>query len=566
MNVLLWCTIVASLYTTGSGYYSQPICNPTLGYCAKFFNMTKLPNKFNEDSYARVVKIQMHYADIATSECHPYVDLMICSTLFPACTGGYDITLPCYDFCEEVKTSCGPFIKKARIPWPFYFECLDLPRKKRGRFCIDEKFTLADLEKIKPPKPPVQQVEQEEEKKTDPVVEDRDLSISTPWSGIYTNDPEIKNWGLELVTTPVASRKDIREYEECSEPILFSVSEQNTTRVWIMAWSSIALSLSFVMLFVVTSHGKVNKPENIIVIICFCFLFQAAGFLLSVMVPQSPFKCSIVEKPGDPIYLKTNSPSPTCYLTFTATYFSGLAANLWWVTLNLLWFLMLGMNWSSDGSIFKVFRYLHLVIGGLAGGLTITILAVGAVEGDDLSGGCMAGGVHPENLATYDLTPNCVLLSIGGVVLLCGTYTLVKISRIDGYRLTHDIPVQRLKNTAIFSYGYLLISLIKTLCQFYELTYRSDWYKNCDPNIKTNYTSLELNNLTHTDNSTAGILDNNSSCGPDVRIFITKYTCYLLLPILVSCHLKNTVSILDIIKRLVPLAKGYTHRSGETKV
>ena len=55
MNVLLWCTIVASLYTLGYGYYSQPICNPTLGYCAKFFNMTKLPNKFNEDSYARVV-------------------------------------------------------------------------------------------------------------------------------------------------------------------------------------------------------------------------------------------------------------------------------------------------------------------------------------------------------------------------------------------------------------------------------------------------------------------------------------------------------------------------------
>ena len=507
----------------------------------------------------------MHYEDLATSECHPYVDLMICSTLFPACTGGYDITLPCYDFCEEVKTSCGPFITKARIPWPFYFECLNLPRKKRGRFCIDEKFTIADLEKIKPPKPPVRK----EAKKTDPAnIADENLnSISTPWTGIYTKDREVELWGPELVTTPSARRKDIQEYEDCSEPILFSVSEQNTTRVWIMAWSSIALSLSFVMLFVATSHGKVNKPENIIVIICFCFLFQAAGFLLSVMVPQSPFKCSIVEKPGDTIFLKTNSPSPTCYLTFTATYLSGLAANLWWVTLNLLWFLMLGLNWSSDGSIFKVFRYLHLVIGGLAGGLTITVLAVGAVEGDDLSGGCAAGGVHPENLATYDLTPNCVLLCIGGVVLLCGTYTLVQISRIDGYRLTNDIPIQRLKNTAIFSYCYLFISLIKILCQFYELAYRSDWYKHCDPNIKTNYTNLELNNFNHTDNSTSGFLENNSPCGPDVRIFITKYTCYLLLPILASCHLKNTVSILDIIKRLVPLAKGYTHRADdETKV
>ena len=54
MNVVLWCTIVASVSTTGYGYYSEPICNPTLGYCAKFFNMTKLPNKFNEDNYTRV--------------------------------------------------------------------------------------------------------------------------------------------------------------------------------------------------------------------------------------------------------------------------------------------------------------------------------------------------------------------------------------------------------------------------------------------------------------------------------------------------------------------------------
>ena len=63
MNVLLWFTIVVSFYTTGYGYYSEPICNPTLGYCAKFFNKTKLPNKFNEDSYARVVsKLKILYS------------------------------------------------------------------------------------------------------------------------------------------------------------------------------------------------------------------------------------------------------------------------------------------------------------------------------------------------------------------------------------------------------------------------------------------------------------------------------------------------------------------------
>ena len=506
--------------------------------------------KYIELTLISLPGIQMHYEDLARSECHPHISLLICSTLFPACTPGYDITLPCHDFCEEVKESCMPFVKKARIAWPFYFDCLGLPRRKRGRFCINEKFEPADLEKIRTPDPPDRDNDVEED------------AVTT--QSVYFTDPQIKNFGLELVTTPPANRKDAKTYVDCPEPILFSLPEQSTARVWIMAWSSVALSLSFVMLFLVTSYGKIQKPENIIVTMNCCFLFQAAGFLLAVVAPQPPFQCSVQESPADPLYLKTSSASPTCLISFSAVYFSNLAANLWWVTLNLLWFLMLGMNWSHE-SIFKVFRYLHLVIGSLAGGLTITVLTVGAVEGDDLSGGCFAGGVDPQNLATYDITPNCVLLSIGAVVLVCGSFTLYKISKIDGYKHTMEIPLDRLKKTTVFSYLYLLVSLVKILCQFYELTYRADWYENCDPNRNINFSNLEIDEYPTRSNSSL-LSDNSGTCGPDYRIFMLKYTCYFLLPILVAFYLKTTVSLLDIVKRLVPIAKGYTRRAGETKV
>jgi len=48
--------LLALLAVVGLGKaYMDPICNPTIGYCSEHFNQTKLPNKFNEDSYAKII-------------------------------------------------------------------------------------------------------------------------------------------------------------------------------------------------------------------------------------------------------------------------------------------------------------------------------------------------------------------------------------------------------------------------------------------------------------------------------------------------------------------------------
>lgn len=55
MNVILWWSVVVLVGREVASYFHQPICNPTLGYCAEFFNTTKLPNKFSETDFSRVV-------------------------------------------------------------------------------------------------------------------------------------------------------------------------------------------------------------------------------------------------------------------------------------------------------------------------------------------------------------------------------------------------------------------------------------------------------------------------------------------------------------------------------
>lgn len=53
--LLVLVVVVLSRQVTQAYNYVPATCNPTLGYCANFFNLTKLPNKFSEDNYSRVI-------------------------------------------------------------------------------------------------------------------------------------------------------------------------------------------------------------------------------------------------------------------------------------------------------------------------------------------------------------------------------------------------------------------------------------------------------------------------------------------------------------------------------
>jgi len=207
---------------------------------------------------------------------------------------------------------------------------------------------------------------------------------------------------------------------------------------------------------------------------------------------------------------------------------------------------MLGLKWS-DASVSKLFKYLHIVTWIPAAGLTVSVLVLGAVEGDELSGLCFPGAVNPQNLATFDITPNTILLAIGAVVLCCGFYIMLKLRKLENIKQL-NIPLKRLVNLGVFSSTFFFISIIKIACQVYELTNRLDWYKTCDPNNE-----MKLN---QTGNTT-------TPCGPDYKIFIFKYTSYLLLPIAVALYLKTTIRLSNITKQFVPLAKNYSRAPSE---
>lgn len=70
-----------------------------------------------------------------------------------------------------------------------------------------------------------------------------------------------------------------------------------------------------------------------------------------------------------------------CTILFMLLYFFGMASSIWWVILTLTWFLAAGLKWGHE-AIEANSQYFHLAAWAVPALKTITILAMGKVEGE----------------------------------------------------------------------------------------------------------------------------------------------------------------------------------------
>jgi len=72
-----------------------------------------------------------------------------------------------------------------------------------------------------------------------------------------------------------------------------------------------------------------------------------------------------------------------CTVLFMILYFFGMASSIWWVILTLTWFLAAGLKWGHE-AIETNSQYFHLAAWAAPAVKTVTILAMGKVEGEQL--------------------------------------------------------------------------------------------------------------------------------------------------------------------------------------
>lgn len=220
---------------------------------------------------------------------------------------------------------------------------------------------------------------------------------------------------------------------------------------------------------------RFRYPERPIIYYSVCYsivsLMYFVGFLLgnSTACNKADEKLEL----GDTVVL--GSKNKACSVVFMFLYFFTMAGTVWWVILTITWFLAAGRKWSCE-AIEQKAVWFHAVAWGMPGFLTVMLLAMNKVEGDNISGVCFVGLYDLDASRYFVLLPLCLCVFVGLSLLLAGIISLNHVRQV----IQHDGRNQeKLKKfmirIGVFS-GLYLVPLVTLLgCYVYELVNRITW-------------------------------------------------------------------------------------------
>ncbi|XP_009581278.1 PREDICTED: frizzled-1, partial [Fulmarus glacialis] len=153
---------------------------------------------------------------------------------------------------------------------------------------------------------------------------------------------------------------------------------------------------------------------------------------------------------------------------------------------------------------------------------TITILALGQVDGDVLSGVCFVGINNVDALRGFVLAPLFVYLFIGTSFLLAGFVSLFRIRTIMKHDGTKTEKLEKLMvRIGIFSVLYTVPATIVIACYFYEQAFREQWERSWVTQSCKSYAIPCPNNHS----------SHHPPMSPDFTVFMIKYLMTLIVGI-----------------------------------
>lgn len=122
--------------------------------------------------------------------------------------------------------------------------------------------------------------------------------------------------------------------------------------------------------------------------------------------------------------------------------------------------------------------WFHFAAWGIPGVLTVMLLVLNKVEGDNISGVCFVGLYDLDALRYFVLAPLCMGVIIGLFLILAGIVSLNNVRQV----IQHDEHNQeKLKKfmirIGVFSCLYLVPLVTLLACYTYEQSHRSTWEK-----------------------------------------------------------------------------------------
>ncbi|XP_049417153.1 frizzled-2 [Epinephelus fuscoguttatus] len=466
-----WCvTLLLPLLISGQYQGDNGIVVPEHGFCQPIsiplctdiaYNQTIMPNlvgHYNQEDAG----LEVHqFYPLVKVQCSPELKFFLCSMYAPVCTVLEKAIPPCRSICERAKQGCEALMNKFGFQWPDRLRCENFPVLGDGQICVGQNDSSAATV------PPIIPHGTE------------DLSM-VPAQGRFFRCPSV------LKVPPYLNYKFLEE-KDCAAPcephrrggnLFFTEKEIHFSRIWILVWSVLCCAST---LFTVTTYlvdmQRFRYPERPIIFLSGCYTMVSIAYIAGYFLGDKVV-CNDSFTPDSYKTIVQGTKKEGCTILFMMLYFFSMASSIWWVILSLTWFLAAGMKWGHE-AIEANSQYFHLAAWAVPAVKTISILAIGQIEGDVLSGVCYVSLSSLDPLRGFVLAPLFIYLFIGTSFLLAGFVSLFRIRTIMKHDGTKTEKLERLMvRIGVFSVLYTVPATIVIACVFYEQAFRPHWERS----------------------------------------------------------------------------------------
>ncbi|XP_069770457.1 frizzled-1-like [Narcine bancroftii] len=440
--------------------FCQPISIPLCTDIA--YNQTIMPNLLGHTNQEDAGLEVHQFYPLVKVQCSPELKFFLCSMYAPVCTVLEQAIPPCRSLCERARQGCEALMNKFGFQWPESLRCENFPVHGSMDLCVGQNKTEKGSPTLDPTQslPDVGTIRPRENPSRDKFMCPRVLKVPTYLNYHFLGE---KDCGAPC------------ESSRTNGLMYFSQEELKFARIWIGIWSVLCCaSTLFTVLTYLVDMQRFSYPERPIIFLSGCYTMVAIAYIGGFLLEE---KVVCNENFAEDGYktVAQGTKKEGCTILFMMLYFFSMASSIWWVILSLTWFLAAGMKWGHE-AIEANSQYFHLAAWAVPAIKTITILAVGQVDGDVLSGVCFVGLNNVDAMRGFVLAPLFVYLFIGTSFLLAGFVSLFRIRTIMKHDGTKTEKLEKLMvRIGIFSVLYTVPATIVIACYFYEQAFRRQW-------------------------------------------------------------------------------------------
>uniref|UniRef100_M4B140 Frizzled class receptor 7b n=1 Tax=Xiphophorus maculatus TaxID=8083 RepID=M4B140_XIPMA len=477
---IMWLLCGISLSPTSSAQHHNSesgISVPEHGFCQPIsiplctdiaYNQTIMPNLLGHTNQEDAGLEVHQFYPLVKVQCSPDLKFFLCSMYAPVCTVLEQAIPPCRSLCERARQGCEALMNKFGFQWPDRLRCEAFPVHGGGEICVGQNTS-------EPGSPSSSSSPRAPEPVTPPPIGGGQHTHRIP--------PNQFSCPLQLEVPPYLGYKfmGVRDCGAPCEPtkpsgiMYFREDEVKFGRLWVGIWSILCcVSTLFTVLTYLVDMRRFRYPERPIIFLSGCYFMVAVAYAAGFFLED---KVVCVDKFKGEAYrtVAQGTKKEGCTILFMVLYFFGMASSIWWVILSLTWFLSAGMKWGHE-AIEANSQYFHLAAWAVPAIKTITILAMGQVDGDVLTGVCFVGIFNVDALRGFVLAPLFVYLFIGTSFLLAGFVSLFRIRTIMKHDGTKTEKLEKLMvRIGVFSVLYTVPATIVIACYFYEQAFREQW-------------------------------------------------------------------------------------------